>query len=103
MFNPALFQPYVFSLAAIQPKHYTGVQVNHDPGVPMVIAGAIFLVAGFVVVFFYAHHQVWVGIESEKGKTRISVSGKSNKDSVGINREIFRLINKIQKPGAKST
>jgi cytochrome c biogenesis protein len=102
MFNPALFPPYDFSLAAIQPKHYTGVQVNHDPGVPMVIVGAVFLVAGFIVVFFYAHRQVWVGIDSQGGKTRVSVSGKSNKDSVGINREIFRLIKEIQKTGVKS-
>ena len=103
MFNPALFSPYDFSLAAIQPKHYTGLQVNHDPGVPVVIVGAIFLVAGFIVVFFYAHRRVWIGIDSQGGKTRISVSGKSNKDSVGINREIFRLIKEIQKTGAKST
>jgi cytochrome c biogenesis protein ResB len=67
----------------------------------MVIVGAIFLVAGFIVVFFYAHRRVWIGIDSQGGKTRISVSGKSNKDSVGINREIFRLIKEIQKTGVK--
>ncbi|HBH88100.1 MAG TPA: hypothetical protein DDY17_10955 [Syntrophaceae bacterium] len=102
IFNPGLIAPYVFSLVAFQPKHYTGLQVNYDPGVPIVISGSCFLVAGFIVVFFYAHRQVWIGITSEVGKTRISVSGKTNKDSAGLTREISRLIKEIEKTGARS-
>ncbi len=102
IFNPGFIPPYVFSLVAFQPKHYIGLQVNYDPGVPIVICGSCFLVAGFLVVFFYAHRQVWVGITNEGANTRISVSGKTNKDSAGLAREISRLIKEIEKTGARS-
>ncbi|MEN6319578.1 MAG: cytochrome c biogenesis protein ResB [Syntrophaceae bacterium] len=102
IFNPGLFAPYVFSLATIQPKHYTGLQVNYDPGLPIVIGGSCFLIAGFIVVFFYAHRQVWVGITSQGEKTCVSIFGKTNKDSVGLTREISRLIKEIEKTGASS-
>jgi cytochrome c biogenesis protein len=97
MFNPGLFAPYVFSLAAILPKHYTGLQVNNDPGVPIVIGGSFLLVTGFILVFFYAHRRVWIRINREGAKTCIVVSGKTNRDPVGLGRETSRLVEEIRK------
>jgi len=97
MFNPGVFAPYIFSLAMMQTKHYTGLQVTRDPGVPVVIAGSLLLVLGFMTVFFYAHRQVWIRLERQETSTRISIAGKTNKDPVGLDREIARLIEQIQK------
>lgn len=96
MFNPGLFAPYVFSLATILPKHYTGLQVNNDPGVPIVIGGSFLLVAGFILVFFHAHRRIRIRIDREDTKTRIIVSGKTNRDTVGLDREISRLVGEIR-------
>jgi cytochrome c biogenesis protein len=96
MFNPGLFAPYVFSLAMIQTKYYTGLQVTRDPGVPLVVAGSFLLVLGFITVFFYSHRQVWIMIDRQEPNTRISIAGKSNKDQVGLEREIANLIEEIQ-------
>lgn len=101
MFNPGLFAPYVFSLAMVHTKYFTGLQVAKDPGVPVVVAGSLLLVVGFMTVFFYAHRQVWIRIDRQGTHTRISVTGKSNKDSVGLYREISRLIGEIQKAEEK--
>jgi cytochrome c biogenesis protein len=100
MFNPGLFAPYVFSLVTIQPRFYTGLQVSRDPGVPLVIGGSFLLVAGFMTVFFYSHRRVWIGITSEGGRTKIRIAGRSNRDRVGLNRDISRLIYEIGKKEA---
>jgi cytochrome c biogenesis protein len=92
MFNPGIFPPYVFSLVMIQTKYYTGLQVTRDPGVPVVIAGSFLLVIGFMTVFFYAHRQVWIRIDRQGPNTRISIAGKTNKDPVGLEREITSLV-----------
>jgi cytochrome c biogenesis protein len=97
MFNPGRFAPYIFSLAMMQTKHYTGLQVNSDPGLPVVVAGSLLLVLGFMTVFFYAHRQVWIRFEKHGTSTRITIAGKTNKDPVGLDREIARLIEQIQK------
>jgi len=97
MFNPGLFAPYVFSLAMVHTKYFTGLQVARDPGVPVVVAGSLLLVVGFMTVFFYAHRQVWIMIDRQGTHTRISITGKTNKDPVGFHRELSRLIKEIRK------
>ena len=92
LFNPGRFEPYLFSLERIESRYYTGLQVNRDPGVPVVAAGSFFLILGFMVVFFCSHRQMWIKLESERGGTRISITGKSNKDHVGLQRELLRLV-----------
>jgi cytochrome c biogenesis protein len=101
MFNPGLFIPYVFSLAMMQTKYYTGLQVAGDPGVPVVVAGSLLLVLGFMTVFFYAHRQVWIRLDRQGINTRISITGKTNKDPVGLDREILRLMGAIKKAEEK--
>jgi cytochrome c biogenesis protein len=95
--NPGLFPPYVFSLEMLQAKHYTGLQVTRDPGVPVVVAGALLLVLGFMTVFFYAQRQIWINLGRQGTSTRISIVGKTNKNPVGLDREIERLIGQIKK------
>ena len=101
LFNPGVFAPYVFSLAMIQTKYFTGLQVARDPGVPVVVAGSLLLVFGFMTVFFYAHRRIWIRIAIQGTHTRISITGKTNKDPVGLSREIQRLIGEIQKAEVK--
>lgn len=103
MFNPGAFAPYVFSLAMMHTKYFTGLQVARDPGVPVVVAGSLLLVLGFMTVFFYAHRQVWIRIDSQGTHTRISITGKTNKDPVGLDREIHRLMGAIQKTEVKGS
>ncbi len=103
LFNPGLFAPYVFSLAMIQTKYYTGLQVTRDPGVPVVVAGSFLLVLGFMTVFFYAHRQVWIRVDRQGPNTRISIAAKTNKDPVGLEREVASLIEEIQDSGVSNS
>ena len=94
--NPSAFKPYTFYLEEIQSKYYTGLQVNKDPGVPLVWVGFFMIVMGLFITFFTSHRRVWVRVLEEKGKIRISVSGKANKNPVGMERELDHLIHKLE-------
>jgi len=94
--NPSAFKPYTFYLDEIQSKYYTGLQVNKDPGVPLVWMGFFMMVMGLFITFFTSHRRVWVRVLQDKGKARISVSGKANKNPVGMERELDHLVHKLE-------
>jgi cytochrome c biogenesis protein len=96
--NPARFLPWVFSMESLSCKYYTGLQVSRDPGAPIVAVGAVLLVFGFMAVFFYDHRRILICVDSGNGKTRITVTGRSNKNPVGLEQEIRRLLKEIHSP-----
>jgi cytochrome c biogenesis protein len=91
--NSAAFKPYSFSIDELKLRHYTGLQINRDPGVPAVWVGCFLMVAGFFVTFFCSHRRVWLQIidEGEDG-SRILVAGSSTKNPVGLQRELDTLV-----------
>ena len=90
--NPSVFEPYTFFLTNIKARYYTGLQVNRDPGVPIVYAGFALMTLGFMAAFFASHRRFWIRISKENNKVRISVAGTSNKNPVGMERESSRLV-----------
>jgi cytochrome c biogenesis protein len=42
---------FTFTLKGLEKRNYTGIQVNHDPGLPIVWTGCALLVIGMVVTF----------------------------------------------------
>jgi len=96
LFNPGLFEPYVFSLDQANKQYYTGLQVVQDPGVPVVAAGALIMMIGFLIVFFSSHRQIWIRLDSRGDKTRICITGKSSRDDVGLDREIRKWLDVLK-------
>jgi cytochrome c biogenesis protein len=96
MFNPGLFRPYVFVINGVQEKYYTGLQVNSDPGLPIVAAAAFLMFIGLMLVFFSSHRQVWLWIDMRGENTRISIAGRSHKDAVGLKRDIKNILVRIK-------
>lgn len=94
--NPSAFKPYTFYLKEIQSKYYTGLHVNKDPGVPLVWMGFFMIVMGLFITFFTSHRRVWVRVSKDQGKIRISVSGKANKNPVGMERELDHFVHKLE-------
>ena len=95
-FNPSAFNPYTFFLDRVGTKYYTGLQVNKDPGVPMVWLGCFVMVFGLFITFFTSHRKTWVRLSGEGDQIRISVAGTANKGPVGLKRHLERLANDLR-------
>jgi len=102
LMNPALFAPYVFSMQKKGERFYTVLQAARDPGVPLVAGGAALLVAGLMITFFFSHRRFRIVIEEEKWKSRIGLAGSSNRDPVGLEKEMNRLLAEIGKAEGRS-
>jgi cytochrome c biogenesis protein len=95
--NPGLFAPWMFSLEKKGEKFYTVLQAARDPGVPLVAGGAVLLVAGLMMTFFFSHRRFRIVLEEKKGKSRIGLAGSSNRDPVGLEKEMNQLLAEIGK------
>jgi cytochrome c biogenesis protein len=96
MFNPSAFKPYTFHLDEIMTRYYTGLQVNRDPGVPLVWIGFSMIVIGLFISFFHSHRRIWFRVSKDNGVINISVAGRANKNSVGMERELDQLTHKLE-------
>jgi cytochrome c biogenesis protein len=94
--NPSSYRPYTFFLDEIESIYYTGLQVNKDPGVPLVWAGFFMIVAGLFVTFFTSHRRIWVRVSKPREKVNISVAGSASKNPVGLERELDQLAKRFQ-------
>lgn len=92
MFNPGLFRPYTFTLMGLEEKYSTGLQVNRDPGTPVVAVAAALLICGLMIVLFSYARFVWIRVEQKGDKVLIAVAGKSYKNQSGLQKEIQYLL-----------
>ncbi|QTA78537.1 Putative cytochrome c biogenesis protein, CcsB-like [Desulfonema limicola] len=69
-------------------KYYTGLQVTHDPGVPLVYAGFIIMIIGCFVTFFMSHQKICVELNKNTDNTKVIVSGTCNKNKITMENDI---------------
>jgi cytochrome c biogenesis protein len=82
-----------FVVKGIKVRTYTGLQVNKDPGVWMVWAGSLLLVAGIMMAFFMSHKKFWIRIEKDrKGRVEVTAGGTTNKNKYAFDAETARLV-----------
>jgi cytochrome c biogenesis protein len=102
LMNPGLFAPYLFSMQKKGERFYTVLQAARDPGVPLVAGGAALLIVGLMITFFFSHRRFRIVLEEKKGKSRIGLAGSSNRDPVGLEKEMNRLLAEIGKAEGRS-
>ncbi len=82
---------FEFRVREIQPKYYSGLQVTKDPGVWVVWAGCLLMMAGFYMAFFMSHRRVWVRMMEKKGETQVEIAGSSHRNRSDFEKEMDRI------------
>ena len=77
-------------------RYYTGLQVTKDPGVWVVYSGFMLLIVGCFITFFMSHQRVCVEVVSSGNKSKVTVSGFSNKNKLGMQQKVTHLSKKLQ-------
>jgi len=72
---------------------YTGLQVAKDPGVWVVWAGCILMMAGIYVSFFMSHRRIWVRVENGA----VTIGGNASKNQGGFQLFMDQLLTKLTK------
>jgi cytochrome c biogenesis protein len=98
----------IVSVAALEQRFYTGLQVTSDPGVWLVYMGFIIMIIGCYITFFMSHQQFCVEVVQKSNTCRVIVSGKANKNKLGVQAKVKRISEKLadlkprpEKPEAK--
>jgi cytochrome c biogenesis protein len=102
MMNPGLYSPYLFSIETGGERFFTVLQAVRDPGTPIVAAGGGLLIVGLMVVFFLSHRRFWIRVKKSAGGSGIGLAGTSNRDDVGLEREMDRLMVEILETEGKA-
>jgi cytochrome c biogenesis protein len=71
----------VYTLSLAQ-RFATGLKVVKDPGVWIVYIGCGLMLLGLYVSFFMSHVRIWILYQQEKDGSKITVLGKTNKNSM---------------------
>jgi cytochrome c biogenesis protein len=82
---------FEFRIREIQPRYYSGLQVNRDPGVWVVWAGCFLMMAGFYMTFFMSHRRIWVRMTERKGETLVEMMGSSHRNRTDFEKELDRV------------
>jgi len=80
-------------------RYYTGLQVTKDPGVWIVYTGFIVMIIGCFITFFMSHQRICIEVTQSGKKSRVTVSGTSNKNKVGMRTRIRKLSRKLASDG----
>lgn len=83
---------YIFTA---KPRFATGLQVVKDPGVWTVYTGCIMMIIGLIVIFYMSHRRVWVFVSSDGDKSSILISGMSNKNKIGFEKNMDAIYDKF--------
>jgi cytochrome c biogenesis protein len=96
MFNPGLFRPYTFALLGLEEKYYTGLQVNRDPGTPVVAASALLLIGGLMLILFSYARAVWIRVAPSGNRVLVTIAGRSYKNQSGLQKEMQYLLAELK-------
>lgn len=77
-------------------RYFTGLQVTKDPGVWIVYAGFVIMIAGCFITFFMSHQRVSIVVKKSGNKSRVTVSGTANKNKIGMQKRVALLAGRLE-------
>lgn len=86
----------IFTFRDFDTVYYSGLQVNKDPGAPLVWFGFLLIGAGFITHLFFSHVRVWVRIAKVDDGHEISVAAHADKYRDSLEKKINASIARFQ-------
>jgi cytochrome c biogenesis protein len=74
----------------------TGLQVKKDPGVPIVITGALLIVLGIGMIMLLKPRKIWAILEKQDDSVNISLGGNSRRHSLEFEEEFRNLVKEFR-------
>jgi cytochrome c biogenesis protein len=93
----------IVGVSDYQPRYYTGLQVNRDPGVWVVYLGFLGLILGCVVTFFCSHQRLCVEAADTDGEVSVTVMGMANKNQSAMADRVSRTVAVINAKAAATS
>lgn len=81
-----------FTLVSADGLYSTILDVNRDPGVPVVYLGCIIMVIALYVTFFWSHRKIWIRVDPGK----ISIGGSTNRNETIFESDFSKLAEEIE-------
>ena len=76
--------------------YYTGLQVTRDPGVGLVYAGFILMIAGCAIAFFMGHKKIRLEVTPDANGTTVALYGSAPKNRWWLKRYADQLLKGIE-------
>ena len=86
----------------VREQQFTGLIAAKDPGVPIVWGGALLLLLGVAVVFYFHNRRIWAIVHRAPGGSTVSIAAVVRHD-VTYRQEFGHLMEGIQRTLAPTT
>jgi len=84
--------PVRVTLEGYRPQYRTGLQVRENLGVPYVLAGLLMTSLGLLMLLYIPVRRIYALALTAQGRTRLLVSGTSNRFEEGFTRELNDIV-----------
>jgi cytochrome c biogenesis protein len=77
---------------SVDPVAFTLLQVNHDPGVPYALAGALVVLLGLFISFYLSWQKAWFVVSPEGTGSRVRIVGQCKHNKLSFKRKFAKLV-----------
>jgi len=90
--------PWQFQTTAMKMNHLTQLEVSHEPGQSIVLAGVILMGVGLVFVFYLVHMRLWVVPvrDAKTGNVSLWIGGSANRNREKFEARFSDLVTSIE-------
>lgn len=91
---------YILSLQGIEPRYYTGLQVAHDPGVPIVYTGFVMFAISLLLRFNFSHNRYWLLIAPADAGVKVILAGHPARNRGAFEKGFNKLAEELRRQAA---
>jgi cytochrome c biogenesis protein len=88
---------YAFELKDIRTAQYSGIQMSKDPGVNLIWAGCVLLMAGLFIAFYWPPRDIRFILKESNGKTEIIAAGRATKGKLSLESEFHKIMASLRR------